>query len=169
MLIGILLTNILVHYIGRQFKCDLHLFIILWKVKWTNATYIIYLHIRPFHLLTFYFPIWREFFFEYIYIHAYILMQILFTHALNCLGMVVALMSHDNLQSWPWPKRFQRDQQPPPPPHLIYWQTLLRHHVNQWEIFGGCNVGGLPSATHKASHPESPQSFGGPVFREFVV
>ncbi len=29
MLIGICFTNILVHYIGRQFKCYLHLFIIL--------------------------------------------------------------------------------------------------------------------------------------------
>lgn len=125
-----MLTNILVHYIGRQFKCDLHLFIILWKVKWTNATYIIYLHIRPFHLLTFYFPIWREFFFEYIYIHAYILMQILFTHALNCLGMVVALMSHDNLQSWPWPKRFQRDQQPPPPG--LIWSTDKHFLDTMW-------------------------------------
>ncbi len=56
-------------------------------------------------------------------------MQILFTHALNCLGMVVALMSHDNVQSWPWPKRFQRDQQPPPPP---IWSTDKHFLDTMW-------------------------------------
>lgn len=166
MLIGILLTNILVHYIRRQFKVwstFVHHFVKSEMNKCNLHNLFTHLFIS---LTNFLLSHLKRIFFEYIYIHAYILMQILFTHALNCLGMVVALMSHDNLQSWPWPKRFQRDQQPP---HLIYWQTLLRHHVNQWEIFGGCNVGGLPSATHKASHPQSPQSFGGPVFREFVV
>lgn len=29
-----------------------------------------------------------------------------------------------------------------PPSHLIYWQTLFRHHVHQRETFGGCVMWG---------------------------
>jgi hypothetical protein len=67
-------------------------------------------------------------------------MKILSTHALNCMGMVVVALMTYYREIREIPERPAAT----PPPHLIYWQTLLRHHVNQWEIFGGCNVQGSP-------------------------